>query len=400
MRRVLVLINNSGVGGTERRLGRLFASLAKDEKATVFVLNRRLWDKLVAGGLISPDERHVIRLAEPFEWLSRALPWLNEQTRFWIRKLDYLGMAGWLLLRYGFCAPHLFHVVLGGAYVALPLMAMRRDHRYVTSVTDHNLGGQIGFLRGFWWLLKAVKHSHAVDALTEGIATSLVREGVDAGTICYSQGSVVDITQFHPAEVKSSWVVFAGRLVEEKNPLLFLEAVSIIDQAVPGVKYFVLGEGPLKQAIQDAVRHCRLGTAITTGFVENLAPILAQARIFVSLQKRDNYPSQALLEAMASGAAIVATDVGMTWRLVDETTGIRVKQTAESVASAVIELLRQPDRCQLLGQAARRRVSEYHSEGRYRNYLRDLHGRVDTTQHRGRSRFTGKPSAGASVPKS
>jgi glycosyltransferase involved in cell wall biosynthesis len=399
MRRVLVLINNSGLGGTERRLGRLFASLAKNEKDTVFVLNRRLWDKLVAGGLISPDARNVIRLAEPFEWLSRALPWLNERTRFWIRKLDYLSMASWLLLRYGFCAPHLFHVVLGGTYVALPLMTFRRDHRYVTSVTDHNIGGQVEFLRAFWWLLKSMKNSHAVDALTEGIAASLVREGVDAGTIVYSQGSVVDVTQFRPTEVKSSWVVFAGRLVEEKNPLLFLEAVPIIDQAVPGAKYFVLGEGPLKQAVQDAVKHCCLGTAIVTGFVENLAQILAQTKIFVSLQRRDNYPSQALLEAMASGAAIVATDVGMTWRLVDERTGIRVRQTAESVASAVIDLLRDPDRCQLLGQAARRLVSEYHSEEQYRDYLRDLHGRVDTTRDHGRPRFVGRPPTGASVPK-
>ncbi|MFO0765312.1 MAG: hypothetical protein U0231_00655 [Nitrospiraceae bacterium] len=34
-------------------------------------------------------------------------------------------------------------------------------------------------------------------------------------------GSVVDVTRFRPAATKQPLVVFAGRLVEEKDPLLF-----------------------------------------------------------------------------------------------------------------------------------------------------------------------------------
>ena len=224
MRRVLVLINNSGVGGTERRLGRLFTRLASDEKDTVFVINRGLWTRLVSGGLVPAQSRHVVRWAEPFGLLARCLPWASDRTRFWVRKLDYLVMAFRLVVRYGLSTPHLFHVVLGGAYVALPLMVLRRHHRYIVSVTDPNLAGHVGSQRALALFHAAITRSHAVDALTEEIQVSLAREGIEPSKIAASTGSVVDVTRFHASYPKQPWVVFAGRLVEEKNPLLFLEA--------------------------------------------------------------------------------------------------------------------------------------------------------------------------------
>lgn len=382
MRRVLVLINNSGVGGTERRLGRLFARLAEEEKDTVFVINQGLWTRLISGGLVPAQSKHVVRWAEPFGQLARCLPWVGDRARFWVRKLDYLVMACRLLIRYGLSTPHLFHVVLGGAYVALPLMVVRKHHHYIISVTDPNLASHVGSQRALALFRAAIKRSHAVDALTEEIGVSLVREGIEPSKIAASMGSVVDVARFHPAYPKQAWVVFAGRLVKEKNPLLFLEALPAIQQAIPDARFFILGDGPLKESVQRGVAHGRLTEVTTTGFVEDLAPILAHASVFVSLQRRDNYPSQVLLEAMASGMASVATDVGCTWRLVDEETGVRVRPSAFEVASAVIALLLHPDRCRRLGEQARQRVMELHSEAEYRVHLRHLYALVDASRSR------------------
>lgn len=382
MRRVLVLINNSGVGGTERRLGRLFTRLASEEKDTVFVINRGLWTRLVSGGLVPAQSRHVVRWTEPFGLLARCLPWASDRTRFWVRKLDYLVMACRLVVRYGLSTPHLFHVVLGGAYVALPLMVLRRHHRYIVSVTDPNLAGHVGSQRALALFHAAITRSHAVDALTEEIRVSLAREGIEPSKIAASTGSVVDVTRFHPSYPKQPWVVFAGRLVEEKNPLLFLEAAPAIQQAIPDARFFILGDGPLKAFVRQGVARGRLTEVTTTGFVEDLAPILAHASVFVSLQRRDNYPSQVLLEAMASGMASVATDVGCTWRLVDEETGVRIRSSASDIANAVIALLLNPDRCRRLGEQARQRVMELHSETGYRVHLRHLYALVDASRSR------------------
>jgi glycosyltransferase involved in cell wall biosynthesis len=212
--------------------------------------------------------------------------------------------------------------------------------------------------------------------LTEAARADLMRRGISGDVILVSPGSTVDPDRFRPAPDRQAWVVFAGRLVDEKNPLLFLEAVPAIHRAEPTARFFLLGEGPLRSQVEEALDRSALRGVVEVGFRPDLASVLGKARVFVSLQRQDNYPSQSLLEAMACGAAAVATDVGLTWKLVDEATGIRVKPNPDDIAEAVIRLLRDPQRCDRLGQAARRRVQEAHSEDRYRAYLDELYAKV------------------------
>ncbi len=373
MRRALVLINNAGIGGTERRLGRLFARLATEDPKTELIVNVGLWKKLVAGGVVTGGEPRVWRLAEPFRWLSDRLRPLGRGVRFWLSKVDYLLMAVRLLGRYGFASPRLFHLALGGAYVALPLMVVRPSHRFVVSITNPDLAAHVGTPKALPLYRAALSRCEQVDALTVQVREDLIRRGVAPQKIAVSPGSVVDLERFRPAPVKEPWVLFAGRLIEEKNPLLFVEAASLIRRAAPEARFFLLGNGPLAPQVEAAVARFDLHAVMTLGFQADIAPVLAKGAVFVSLQRQDNYPSQSLLEAMASGLASVATDVGLTWRLVDEATGVRVKPEATSVAEAVVSLLRDPDRRHRMGEAARRRVSEHHSEERYRAYLELLH---------------------------
>jgi glycosyltransferase involved in cell wall biosynthesis len=400
MQRVVVVINNTGVGGTERRLGRLFARMAMEEKDTVFVLNRGLWAKLIAAEVIQSSRDRTIRLAEPFGWVAARLPGPESGIRFLVRKLDYLLMTGYLLLRYGFASRRLFHVALGGAYIALPLMMIRRDHRYVISVTDPNLSGHVGSAWALPLFRSAIQRSHAVDALTEDIACSLENAGVDRDKVLCSMGSVVDTARFRPSAVKEPLVVFAGRLVEEKNPLLFLAAMPAIHRAIPEARFGMFGEGPLRERVEAQIDRLGLRTVIRTGFVNDMAPILGPATIFVSLQRRDNFPSQGLLEAMASGLATVATDVGLTHRLVDEETGVRVPPSADRIAQAVIDLLRHPERCRIMGERARQRVSDMHSEHRYQAHLSALYARVECLREKAPADRSDASSIGRTVTKS
>jgi len=139
----------------------------------------------------------------------------------------------------------------------------------------------------------------------------------------------------------------------------------------------LLGDGPLRLQVTQALDRLNLRDFVEVGFLSGLASVLGKARVFVSLQRQDNYPSQSLLEAMASGAVPVATDVGLTWKLVDETTGIRVKPDPGPIAEAVIALLQDSQRCDRLGRAARQRVVEQHSDERYRDYLDALYERIE-----------------------
>ena len=375
MRRILVLINNTGIGGTERRLGRLFARMASGTKDTVFVLNRDLWARLVAGGVIPAEEPRIIPLPTLFTAVGRWLAFMG-RIAFWVRKMDYVLFACWFLLRYGFGERSMFHVALGGVYVILPLMMLRPSHRIVISVTDPNLAGHVGSKWAIPCFVAALRRCHCVDVLTEDIRSSLMAKAIEPSRIALSPGSVVDMARFRPTSIKECWVIFAGRLVEEKNPRLFLESIPLIHAAIPRARFFVLGDGPLKGLIADSIADHGFHDLVTAEFQDDIAPFLARGMVFVSLQRRDNYPSQVLLEAMASGMASVATDVGQTGRLIDEETGIRILPKPEEVSTAVVSLLVDPERCARLGAAARRRVAMLHSEDRYRRYLDNLHRRA------------------------
>lgn len=373
MHRTLVLINNAGIGGTERRLGRLFARLAAEDPETELIVNVGLWEKLVEAGAVTGREPRVRTLAEPCGWMADRLRPVGAGATFWLSKVDYLLMAVWLLGRYGFASRRLFHLALGGGYVALPLMVVRPGHRFVVSITNPDLAAHVGTPKALPLYRAALSRCEQVDALTVQVREDLIRRGVAPQKIAVSPGSMVDLERFRPALVKEPWVIFAGRLIEDKNPLLFVEAASLIRRNAPDARFFLLGDGPLAPQVEAAVARFDLQAVMTLGFQADIAPVLAKGAVFVSLQRQDNYPSQSLLEAMASSLASVATDVGLTWRLVDEATGVRVKPEATSVAEAVVSLLRDPDRRRRMGDAARRRVSEHHSEERYRTYLELLH---------------------------
>lgn len=369
MRQVYVLINNSGVGGAERRLGRLFARRADRHRRALFVVNRALWRRLREAGAITGRERRVWRLPEPCLALSRALGGQTGRLGFWLRKMDYAIFAVLLAARYLAAPAALFHAALGGAYAVCPLLLLRPGHRVVVSVTNPSLAQMVGGTAALSLYRSALVRCARIDALTANVRASLVKDGYDAGRIAVPPGSVVDGEHFQPASVKEPWVVFAGRLVEEKNPLLFLEALPAVSRAVPDARFWLLGEGPLSKPVAELVARLGLSPVVTVGFEPDPAPVLGRALVFVSLQRQDNYPSQSLLEAMSAGAAVVATDVGLTWQLVDEETGIRVKPEPSEVARAVVALLRDPERCRRMGAAARRRVISQHSEAQYERYL-------------------------------
>ena len=73
-----------------------------------------------------------------------------------------------------------------------------------------------------------------------------------------------------------------------------------LDEELAGLNFHVCGFGSRKISLKSA-------SVYTT---DTPYEVLAQNKDILSLQKTNNYPSQSLLEAMASGCAIIATDVG------------------------------------------------------------------------------------------
>lgn len=384
----MLLLNNSGVGGAERRFARAYQGLRKRNMSVALVVNESLLTVLKQMGVLDDTDPPALVIRERVGKLARRvggrsielyadrqglLARIRLAAAFWLRKMDYaMGCVsvGWWLMR---VRPRVMHLVLGGVYVVLPLQLLGGAPPAVVSVTNPNLRKMVGTRPALWLYRLALRRASVVDALTDNIRQTLTGEGIASERIRVPAGSCVDVDRFYPAPAKRRWVVFAGRLLPDKNPALFVEACAMVRPRVPDARFFVLGEGVLQSEIEALVRRHGLEAVVEVGWTARVGIILAEAMVYVSLQREENYPSQALLEAMACGAAIVATDVGLTWKLVDESVGMRVEAKPVAVADAVVRLLDNPDQALAMGRKGRERVQRDHSLDGYLDYLEDVY---------------------------
>ena len=104
-------------------------------------------------------------------------------------------------------------------------------------------------------------------------------------------------------------VGIVGRLVPIKNHVLFIEAARQVLLERPDVVFAIAGDGELR-AMLEAEAHRVLGERVRfLGWVFDLALLYAALDVVVLTSLNEGTPV-ALIEAMAAGRPVVATDVG------------------------------------------------------------------------------------------
>lgn len=105
---------------------------------------------------------------------------------------------------------------------------------------------------------------------------------------------------------------YVGRFSEEKGILHLLNAVSDITIKKPDIKFLIIGDGPLRNTIEQFIRDNNLSdTIILPGWIshDELPDYLNQMRLLVIPSDTEGLPS-VMLEAMACGTPVLATPVG------------------------------------------------------------------------------------------
>lgn len=125
----------------------------------------------------------------------------------------------------------------------------------------------------------------------------------------------IDTQRFHPAADESAIdmpaaVVSVGRLVEQKNHELFLRAARRLLHELPDVRFVIVGDGPLRATL--VARASELGIAHRVTFAgerNDVDQVLRGAALFWLTSRWEGLPN-VVLESLASGVPVVATDVG------------------------------------------------------------------------------------------
>ena len=369
-RTAFILISGSGVGGAEKRFVRTFLHLQRDDDSYHLILNQGLHDALLELGFGLEGNRNV-------KVLRHSLGPMSDPRR---RKL-YMLLYPWQCLQIALASNiQTVHLLGSGVYIGFPYAAVSRfrpGFRIVVSIYDVAVDQTVSRLTRplFRFMLR---RADAIDLLSDDIRDRLVESrynagGQLAGKLHVMPCSFADYRGFEAREPRPDRVTFLGRLEAIKRPLLFVDAMPGILRRHPGTEFQILGRGPLEEAIRQRIAELGIADRVTVRFATAPQEYLSRSKIFVSLQHDNNYPSQSLLEAMACENAVVATDVGETWKLVNDDTGLRVAADSDSVARAIGDLLDDPERLARLGRGARRLVTTEHTIERAAAHLRDLH---------------------------
>lgn len=101
-----------------------------------------------------------------------------------------------------------------------------------------------------------------------------------------------------------------GRLVPIKNPALFLQALARITPHAMGLEGLIVGDGPLRQGLEQDVKRLGLERLVRfTGWQRDVCAVYAGLDVACLTSWNEGTPVS-LIEAMAAGRAVVATDVG------------------------------------------------------------------------------------------
>ena len=188
----------------------------------------------------------------------------------------------------------------------------------------------------------------------------------------YYRDSTSDSAQWRKEEgIDADAVVFTSvaRLEPQKNPLLALKALSTLSD--PRAHLLVLGEGSLEEQVAAYVRSHGLSSRVhLLGKQNNIPSILAASDVFVLGSDWEGNPL-AVMEAMAAGLPVIATDVGGVPELVRcGKEGILVRAGDWSgFADAMRDLLDDAPKRIAMGAAAQTRAfSEFRVERMVQRY--------------------------------
>jgi glycosyltransferase involved in cell wall biosynthesis len=190
----------------------------------------------------------------------------------------------------------------------------------------------------------------------------------------FVHGVGVDLERFSPTPEKSSSslreelglgdqdvvVTYIGEFTSTKNHAFLLAAWRRVAGEEPRAHLLLIGDGRLRKAMErkvitEGIPHVRF-----LGFRSDVPQLLQATDIFVLPSRREGLP-RSIMEAMAAGKPVVATNVRGSRDLVEHgVTGLLVELgDVDGLAQALLQLIRDPELRRRMGEASRAKIQDY-----------------------------------------
>jgi glycosyltransferase involved in cell wall biosynthesis len=190
-------------------------------------------------------------------------------------------------------------------------------------------------------------------------------EGIDPGEVKKAYG-------IHPY---APLILFIGRLVYQKGPDLFIEAVREVCRHRWDAQVIVAGDGDMRQYLESRAKDLPVNFV---GYIPDSEYIrLLNACDLVVIPSRNEPFGLVLLEAWSAEKAVVASDVGGLGENIDSfVNGIKVEVNPGSLAWGIKTMVDEPWNAGALGMRGRRKVDRVFLWGPIVERLTDTYSRV------------------------
>jgi len=349
--KIVYLIDELYVGGTEKQL-----------LQTLRFLDRSRFEPTLICLRSSP-------YLEALELECRVMVLNVVSLRSFSALRKWIGLVRWVqkeridILQTYFFDANLFGVLAGKMSGRVRILSCRRDMGYW--VTPNLL----------WWLKRvnpfvdrflvnsqAIERNLSVQERVNGERVDVIPNGVDTDYFSGVQQVAVETEKKTLSIPAASLVV--GMTANLNRPVkrveLFIRAAGRVHAELPQAYFLVLGDGKLKPDLEalakrEGVEH----NVIFLGLREDFLPYLAMMDVGCLTSDSEGFPN-AILEYMAAGLPVVATDGGGVGELVqDDETGFLVPTgDVEAVASAILRLLKNAALRETFGNRARKIVEQ------------------------------------------
>ena len=226
------------------------------------------------------------------------------------------------------------------------------------------VGGKLmaGYLR--WYAARA----QLVYAVNAGAAQLLRDAGVPAAKVrqrLYGTWGV-DLREFSPTcAQRSDYILFVGRLEEEKGIHYLLEAFARVRRELPHLRLLLAGDGPLRDVIaRFRARHALADAVVLLGMLPNrempglFQNALATCVPSITMRGWAEQVGMANLQSMACGTPVVATRSGAIAEMVGDAGLLVPERDSSALAEALLQVLTEKEVAADLSRRGRARAEE------------------------------------------
>lgn len=181
------------------------------------------------------------------------------------------------------------------------------------------------------------------------------------------------ITRSTAYDYKESFdVCFCGRLSQPKNPLLFVDIIKSIIKNHPNLKAVMIGDGELRQAVENRIDELNLKKNITLlGFVNNPYPLIKNCKVMCMPSAWEGF-GLAAVEALSLGTPVICSNAGGLPTIVNNECGHICINKNDYIEQISILL---DDRALLskVSKNARSRIAKFDNIENYKNALNKIY---------------------------